>query len=145
MILAEILDAKGHKVFTTHPDATLADVVDELVERKCGSLVVCADEQIAGIITERDILRACARRQPLGELRVSEFMSTHLSIVSPTDNVEDVMGLMTDCRIRHLPVVKEGKLVGLVSIGDVVKAQHDELSHENHYLKSYLVGSAMSR
>ena len=145
MLLAEILDLKGHKVFTIQPDATLEQVVDDLVERKCGSLIVCQGDEILGIITERDILRACARRQPLGSLQVSEFMSTDLSLGSPGDNVEDVMGLMTDCRIRHLPVVQDDKLVGLVSIGDVVKAQHNELSHENHYLKSYLEGSAMSR
>lgn len=142
MILAEILGAKGHKVFTIQPGATLAQVVDQLVERKCGSLVVCENEQVVGIITERDILRACARRQSLADLQVKDFMTTNLSVGTPNDNVDDVLGLMTDQRIRHLPVLQDEQLAGLISIGDLVKAQHDELSHENHYLKSYLEGSA---
>jgi CBS domain-containing protein len=94
-----------------------------------------------GIITERDILRACAaRRGPLESTRVSDVMTTNVVTGSPCDSVEDTMGLMTEHRIRHLPVLENDKLVGIVSIGDIVKAQHDALTMENHYLKSYLHG-----
>ena len=96
---------------------------------------------MVGIITERDILKACALRQtPLSTLRVADAMTIDVVVGSPCDSVEDTMGLMTEMRIRHLPVVEDGQLLGLVSIGDVVKMQHDRLTMENHYLKSYLQG-----
>ena len=71
---------------------------------------------------------------------VEEAMTCNVVTASPNDSVEEVMGLLTDRRIRHLPVLDNGKLVGIISIGDVVKAQHDELSLENHYLRSYIHG-----
>jgi CBS domain-containing protein len=145
MDLREILHIKGHVVHTIGQNATLEDVVQKLVRNNCGSLVVRDDDsnsgRMIGIITERDILRACAKHQsPLSTLSVGEIMTTDVAIGSPTDSVEDTMGLMTRLRIRHLPVVEDGQLLGLVSIGDVVKMQHDRLTMENFYLKSYLQG-----
>jgi CBS domain-containing protein len=145
MTLEDILGVKGTDVFVTQPGATLQEVVDRLVRCNCGSLVVCQTEDpgadMIGIITERDILRACAaRRASLDQLHVRDVMSTDLATASPKDKVENVMGLMTERRIRHLPVVRDGKLAGLVSIGDVVKAQHDLMAMENHYLKTYIQG-----
>jgi CBS domain-containing protein len=145
MDLREILHIKGHVIHTIGPSATLEDVVQKLVRNNCGSLVVCDDEsssgRMVGIITERDILRACARHAcPLSTLIVGDVMTTDVAVGSPADSVEDTMGLMTRLRIRHLPVVDEGRLLGLVSIGDVVKMQHDRLTMENFYLKSYLQG-----
>lgn len=150
MILREILQSKGSAVHTIGSGATLETVVQTLVAHNCGSLVVCdhdaRDRQpggkpLAGIITERDILKACvARNGSLSELRVSDIMSRTVTTGTPDDSVEDTMGLMTQLRIRHLPILEDGKLVGLVSIGDVVKMQHDQLTMENHYLKSYLHG-----
>jgi CBS domain-containing protein len=97
------------------------------------------DDEMVGIITERDILRACAKtRGPLEFLRVSERMTRCPVVASPSDELADVMCVMTERRIRHVPVVEHGRLVGIVSIGDTVKAQHDELCRENHYLKSYI-------
>ena len=94
-----------------------------------------------GIITERDILRACAaRRGSLESIEVAEVMTKDIVTASPNDSVEDIMGSMTDHRIRHLPVIENDELVGIVSIGDIVKAQHNALTMENHYLKSYLHG-----
>ena len=141
MTLRDILAAKGSSVYSIGPNATLDDVVQSLVEHKCGSLMVCDDEnclQILGIITERDILRVCATRLPLTEQKVSDAMTRHMVVGSPDDSIEDTMGLMTDRRVRHLPIVENGKLCGMVSIGDIVKTQHDSLSLENHYLKTYL-------
>ncbi len=141
MTLRDILAIKGSKVFSIGPSATLDDVVQSLVEHKCGSLMVCEEENCAhilGIITERDILRACATRIPLDEQRVVDAMTRHMVVGSPNDSIEDTMGLMTDRRVRHLPIVEDGKLCGMVSIGDIVKTQHDSLSMENHYLKTYL-------
>jgi CBS domain-containing protein len=144
MLLREILHNKGAKVFTIGPDATLADVVDRLVEHNCGSLVVCHPDdprKMLGIVTERDILRACAAtRLRLEEQIVGDRMSRNVVTAGLDQPVEDAMGLMTTNRIRHLPIVEAGELVGLISIGDVVKAQHDALTMENHYLKNYIHG-----
>ena len=141
MKLQEILNAKGSEVFCTSPDATLQEVVQKLVEHNCGSLVVGNRQKVLGIITERDILRACANRQvSLADIRVSQAMSTNLTTGSPSDSVENIMGLMTSKRIRHLPILADGKLAGMISIGDLVKAQHDQLNVENHYLKNYIQG-----
>ncbi len=143
MILREILQSKGHLVHTIDASDSLDDVVQKLVHHNCGSLVVydsnSASRSMVGIITERDILRAYANRKAaLGQLRVAETMTTDVVVGSPQDSIENTMGLMTNRRIRHLPVVEEGELVGLVSIGDIVKTQHDRLTMENHYLKTYL-------
>lgn len=139
MNVKDILEAKGHAVFSISPGATLAEVVRELVDRNCGSLLVMEGEKTVGIITERDILRTCAQdRRPLSEISVRERMTREPVTASPSDNLNDVMGLMTSRRIRHLPIMDGSRLVGMVSIGDVVKAQHDGLHLENEMLKDYI-------
>lgn len=141
MTLQDILRIKGSDVYSIGPDATLADVVKSLMAHRCGSLVVLDSEDgtLLGIITERDILRACAdNRAPLAELSVSDYMTTDLIRGTSTDSVEDTMGVMTEHRVRHLPVVDDNRLVGLISIGDVVKSHHHQCVVENHYLKSYI-------
>ncbi len=150
MTLREILHAKGHVVHTIGSDATLGNVVQTLVKHNCGSLVVCdpapgperrKKPRMVGIITERDILKVCASNKGLlPNASVESAMSRDVTTGSPDDSVEDTMGLMTDRRIRHLPILEGGELVGLISIGDVVKMQHDQLTMENHYLKNYLHG-----
>lgn len=144
MTLQEILRVKGSRVHGIRVEATLDDVVQTLTEHNCGSLVVSeragdSPGKVVGIITERDILRACAaRRGPLDSLSVADFMTRDMVTGSPSDSVEETMGLMTDRRIRHLPILDQGELVGIISIGDVVKALHDQAAMENHYLKSYI-------
>jgi len=139
MHVRDVLSGKSSLVHTCSPDDTLADVADLLVGHNIGSLIVMQEEEMIGIITERDILRACAAtRGPLEFLKVSERMTRCPVVASPNDEVQDIMCIMTERRIRHVPVVERGNLVGIVSIGDTVKAQHDELCRENHYLKSYI-------
>jgi CBS domain-containing protein len=139
MKVQEILSVKGDRVHTTAPDATLSSAIAKLVECNVGSLLVCDGDDMVGIVSERDILRACAaHKRPLEELTVREHMSSKLITGTPDDDVADVMGLMTARRIRHLPIVKDGQLAGMISIGDVVKAHHARLRMENHYLKSYI-------
>ena len=139
MKLGDILQAKGTNVFTISPRATLAEAASAMVEHNCGSLVVCERDKVVGIITERDILRACATQdRPLTDVWVEERMTRDVITGSANDKINDVMGWMTDMRIRHLPVLDKGKLSGLVSIGDVVKAEHSLLSVENQYLKNYI-------
>jgi CBS domain-containing protein len=139
MNLQTILKTKGSQVHTIAPESTLADVVKTLVEKNCGSLVVVDKGEMVGIITERDILRACADSTNSLESRtVERTMTTDVITGHLTDEVEAIMGLMTKKRIRHLPILADGNLAGLISIGDIVKAQHDQLSMENHYLKNYI-------
>ncbi len=145
MTLADILQAKGSTVFTIGPDAVLDQVVSRLIDHNVGSLLVCTrdveqGERLIGIITERDILHACSSRSGhnLATTKVKEVMTSDLATGSPSDAVEAVMGLMTQRRIRHLPVLANGRLVGLVSMGDIVKAQHNLLAVENRFMKDYI-------
>jgi len=144
MTLQAILNVKGSTVYVIDPDATLADAAKEMVGRNVGSLLVCRrdcrdEDQLLGIITERDLLHAQAEgKLPPSAFKVSEVMTSGLITASPEDGVEQVMGLMTARRIRHLPVVSQGRLVGMVSIGDVVKAHHDRLAMENQFMKDYI-------
>ncbi len=146
MLLQEILRHKGSHVHSISPSATLDEVVRKLVEYNCGSLVVCehgaggeSTGRIVGIITERDILRAYATHsESLQELTVHDVMSRDLLTGTPHDSIEETMGLMTERRVRHLPILEDDRLAGLISIGDVVKAHYDEVTMENHYLKSYI-------
>ena len=144
MRLHEILSVKGSTVHSISPDATLQDVVRTLTEHRIGALVVLGPpvdgkDALLGIISERDILRACMiGNRPLAEVRVAEAMTTMLVTGTPDDEVEAVMGLMTSRRIRHLPVLVDGCLAGIVSIGDVVKMLHDRLVMENQFMQDYI-------
>jgi CBS domain-containing protein len=139
MKVSNILQSKGQAIHDIGPDASLSDVVASLVALNCGSLLVRENNRVLGIITERDILRSCAvEDRSLDQISVREKMSTDLVIGRSEDTVSSVMGLLTKNRIRHLPVIDDGQLAGIISIGDVVKAQHDELATENHFLKNYI-------
>jgi CBS domain-containing protein len=139
MRVSEILQVKGDSVYQISPTATLADAVDRLVQFNCGSLMVTTSDAVTGIITERDILKAIAfNRRDLDQLKVADFMTRDLITGRPDDDVGSVMGLMTSHRIRHLPIVGAGRMAGMISIGDVVKAHYDLLAVENHYLKVYI-------
>ncbi len=145
MQVRDILQSKGSAVLTCQPGDTLARVVELLVRYNIGSLVVQenkADRQpMLGIITERDLLRfAAEKRGTLENTFVADRMTRDPYICHASDELHHAMGLMTEHRIRHLPVIDGDQIVGIISIGDIVKAQHDELSRENHYLKSYLLG-----
>jgi CBS domain-containing protein len=139
MNLLDILNQKGREVFKASPRLTLAEAVQLMVEQNCGSLVVCEQDEMVGILSERDILRAIAARdRPLEEVLVSERMTRNVITGLPTDDLNKIMGVMTKHRIRHLPVLENRRVIGLVSIGDIVKAQHEELAVENHFLMSYI-------
>ena len=140
MTLRSILQSKGHEVYTTTPETKLSEVVKKLVHYQCGSLLVCDGDRLVGIITERDLLRVSATDgQDLESTPVSEVMTGKLVTGTPDDSISQTMGLLTEQRMRHLPILEDDKLVGLISIGDVVKAQYAELTIENHYLKSYIL------
>lgn len=142
MRIKDILRRKGAEVISIDPEATLEEAIRTLVQHNIGSLIVRKpDGHIAGIITERDILRECARRcDRLRETRVREVMTVDLLIGLPDDDLEYVMGVMTQNRVRHLPVLDDGGLQGIISIGDVVHAHLSETQFENRMLKDYIRG-----
>lgn len=142
MQLRSILSRKGTHVWTCSPHESLAQAVSQLVAHGVGSLVVVQRGKMIGILTERDILRACEHDcQSLQQRTVGEQMTADPVVATADADLQEVMGIMTKHRIRHLPVMDGDVLVGLVSIGDVVKFEYDELSRENHYLKTYLSGA----
>jgi CBS domain-containing protein len=142
MKVSSILKGKGSNVVTVRPDTSLASAIRELTEKGIGALVVSEDgRSVLGLISERDIVQALARFGPLRlDWRVSDVMMRHVVTCHQDDPVTKVMDLMTRYRVRHLPVVDEGQLRGLVSIGDVVKHRLDELETETNVLREAFIG-----
>ncbi len=142
MTVKAILSRKGNDVITIEPTVTLSVAVNILAEHRIGALVVVAgaDEQVAGILSERDIVRALAQRGP-GALQeaVGQVMTRRVVTCTESDTVAALMERMTQGKFRHLPVVERGKLVGLVSIGDVVKHRLGEMEHESNALREYIL------
>ncbi len=131
MKVSSILATKGTNVITIRPEQTVKEAVALLVERNIGALVVVNEAgQPVGIISERDIIRAAARREDVFSQPVGQVMTRELVVGLPQDDLISVAHTMTEKRFRHLPIVDQGKLVGIVSIGDVVKAQRDQYKGE---------------
>jgi CBS domain-containing protein len=142
MKVKDILKNKGTEVATIGAERTICDAVKTLVEKNIGSLLVLDEnDKIVGIITERDILKECNRRcELLKQTKVQEVMTKDLIIGSSDDDIDYVEGVMTQNRVRHLPIISNQKLEGLISIGDVVKVLHRECKVENRYLKDLISG-----
>jgi len=140
MRVSNLLATKGHEVATISQERSVSDAVQMLKERRIGALIVTgADAPLAGIFSERDVVRAIAESGAAAlDLKVADLMSSEVTTCDESTSVTDLMGLMTAKRIRHVPVVHEGQLVGMVSIGDVVKARFDELEHEKQDLLDYV-------
>ena len=140
--VSEILGDKGREVLEIDADATVLEAVRKMVDANIGSLLVTDGGEIAGIVTERDYLRRVAHEGPTGnDVAVREIMSSPLIIVGPETEIDECMALMTDRRIRHVPVVDEGAVVGIVSIGDLVKFKSKQQSFEIRYLTDYITAS----
>ena len=143
MLVKHILKQKGSETIETiSPDASVADASAQLAERRIGALVVSADgSDIAGIVSERDVVRALARRAGgCLDMKVSELMTGAVETCEPGENANSVLERMTAGRFRHMPVVEGGKMIGLVSIGDVVKARISEIEQENQQMANMLGG-----
>jgi CBS domain-containing protein len=142
MRIADILRSKGSTVATVAPTATLADLIGELATYNVGALpVVDSDGQLVGIVSERDVVRQLHANGPdVLYLQISEFMTAGVTTCAPGDNVADLARIMTAGRFRHLPVLVDGRLAGIVSIGDLVKARIDLLESERQQLQSYIAG-----
>ena len=140
-LVSDILDNKGHEVLEIEADATVLEAVKQMVEANVGSLLVRERGRVVGIVTERDYLRRVALERRGDETTpVREAMTSPLVVVTPETPIDECMAVMTDRRIRHLPVVEGGQVVGMVSIGDVVKYTSQQQSFEIKYLTEFISG-----
>jgi CBS domain-containing protein len=139
--VSDILRSKGGDVLQIEATETVFDAIKKMVEANVGSILVTDSGQIVGIMTERDYLRKIVLEgRTSRETQVGEIMSSPLVYVTPQTTIEECMAVMTDRRIRHLPVVEEDDVIGVVSIGDVVKYQSREQSFQIQYLTDYISG-----
>jgi CBS domain-containing protein len=139
--ISAILDRKGRDVATATASMSIADAVAALAQHDVGALVVLDGDRVEAIISERDVIRRLATAGGVEGLRVADVMTSPALTCEPSATVTDLMATMTEQRIRHLPVVDEGRLVGIVSIGDVVKWRIDELRTQTEQLEGYVTGS----
>jgi CBS domain-containing protein len=141
MFVSDILAQKGALVYSVTPTTSVAEVAQQLSVRRIGSVLVLNDQSVVmGIVSERDLVRATATHGTKAlELEARQVMTRDVVTCDPDDSIDEVMQTMTSGRFRHLPVVRRGELLGLVSIGDVVKARLEETVHEAEALKAYIV------
>ena len=138
-VVADILEDKGVDVLTIEPTASVIDALRMMVGANVGSLLVTEGGSIVGIVTERDYLRRVALQDvDESDLFVHEIMSTPVIYVTPATGIEECMALMTERRIRHLPVMEDDQLRGVISIGDLVKHRSREQSFQIRYLTEYI-------
>jgi CBS domain-containing protein len=139
MAIATILRDKGGEVASVAPESLVSDIVAELTTRRIGAVLVIDAGAVVGVVSERDVVRGLAgHRGEVLALTARDVMTAPVVTISPDQTVAEAMELMTDRRIRHLPVLDSGALVGLVSIGDLVKARIDEAEREALALKDYI-------
>jgi CBS domain-containing protein len=139
MRIADVLSNKGAAVATITPETTVSQLLASLAALNIGAMVVVGADGLAGIVSERDVVRELHKRGGglLGQ-PVSEIMTTVLATCTPRDTVDHLVVLMTQNRVRHVPVIDDGRLAGIVSIGDVVKTRMEELETEQQQLQDYI-------
>jgi CBS domain-containing protein len=141
MLISDILRFKGGDVVTTTPGASVADLLRQLAAHNIGALVVRRDQEVVGIVSERDIVRRLDDRgSSILDGTVGDIMTTSVIACSPVDAVDEVAAAMTDKRVRHLPVLDDGRLVGIVTIGDVVLSRTRQLEQDRQQLEHYITG-----
>lgn len=143
MQVRDVLRSKGGRVISIDPEATVHEAIARLVQNNIGSLPVAdAEGRLLGILSERDVLRGMHHSgEKFGRSHVSQVMTSEPSTCRLDDDVNDVMGLMSDRRIAKVPVLDGETLVGIISVGDVVKVMYERVAAENHHLISYIHGT----
>ncbi len=143
MLVKDILQAKDRRLITVGPDATLKQAMELLLKNKISSLpVLDDDEKLIGIISDKDIFRKAYEDAPNFQTKtVGDCMSTNLIVGLPEDNLAYIAGVMTENRIRHVPIVERDRIIGLLSVGDIVKTQMEHIKVENRYLWQYIEGT----
>jgi len=140
-LVKHLLDSKGHDIISIAPDLSVFDAIKLMADRSVGSLIVIDGEELSGIVTERDYARKVIIKGRSSEsTRVSEIMSTDVLTTSSSETVNQCMELMTERRIRHLPVVEDGRVIGMISIGDLVQAIIADQQEAIEQLESYISG-----
>ena len=138
----QLLSQKGTQVWSVSPEQSVYEATAKLSERNVGALVVLDDERMVGIFSERDcVRRVMLARRSFTDTRVREVMTTAVKTARLSDSVDRCMRVMTELRIRHLPVIEEDRVVGMISVGDLVKAQLSEQESLIHDLESYIGGT----
>lgn len=138
----QLLDRKGHEVYSIQPGDTVYSALEKMADKDVGALMVLDGNKLVGIFSERDYARKLILHgKSSKESKVQDFMSTSLYTVSPSDSIYHCMALMTDKRVRHLPVLDQNEIVGLISIGDVVNAIISEQKAIIKDLEDYITGS----
>ena len=142
MKVRDILRAKGDQVFSVSPYQTMQDVVRILMAHRIGALLVVEEGgRTVGIVTERDVLRECLDgADRLAHIPVRDAMTRELVVGCPDDSIDEAMSTMTHHRVRHLPIIDDSQIAGMISIGDAVKASLDETAYENGFLREYIQG-----
>ena len=141
MKIRDLLNEKGYEVVTVPPSFPVQDAMRLLVEHNIGSVVVAQEKVVEGILTERDILRLAAEKsEAMPSLKVEDVMTKEVVVALLDDSVDYVMEIMTKNRIRHLPIVDQGWMQGILSIGDVVNALRKKVEVENNYMRDYIRG-----
>jgi CBS domain-containing protein len=141
MKISDIVRHKGSAVYTIEPGESVTVLLAQLAEHNVGAILVCEDDRVIGIVTERDIVRRLADRgKDVLDAPVSQIMTTDVVHASPSDSVDSVAETMTQRRIRHMPVLEAGRLVGIVSIGDVVSSRMRQLEVDRGQLEQYITG-----
>jgi CBS domain-containing protein len=141
MLISDILKFKGSDVVTMEPDASVVDLLRQLAARNIGAVVIRRGEVVVGIVSERDIVRRLdGQGSTVLESSVADIMTTSVIACAPTDAVDEVAAAMTEKRVRHLPVLDAGRLVGIVTIGDVVLSRTRQLEQDRRQLEQYITG-----
>ncbi len=141
MKVKDILEKKGYNCFTLAPQHTVKEAMELIAEKKIGAIVIETEGSPVGIITERDIFRLVAsHNEEAFEKPIEEYMTKNLIVGLPEDDIDIAMAYMTNNRFRHLPIIEDNRIVGIISIGDLVKAEVKNLKVENRYLQDYIVG-----
>jgi len=142
--VSKVIEKKGSDVLSVSPGNCVFDTIKKMAERSAGTALVMEGDQLVGLISERDFIRKVYLQGKCKEpLSVSEIMSTELTTVTPDELLENCMTMMTEKRIRHLPVAEEGKVVGIISIGDIVKFMAEQKDFEIKNLQSYISGPGL--
>ena len=141
MLIRDILKKKGSKTITTSKETKVVDIAHILAKEKIGAIVILEKEKVIGILSERDIVRAFTQKKTVRNTQAQEIMTKNVFTCGLEDNNEDLLTLMVTKHFRHLPVVDKNKLVGVVSIGDLVKDRTKRLKKEIDQLKSYVTKS----
>ena len=141
MLIRDILKKKGSKTITTSKETKIVDIAHILAKEKIGAIIIIEKEKVIGILSERDIVRAFTQKKSVRNTHVHELMTKNVITCSLEDNNEDLLTLMVTKKFRHLPVLEKNKLIGIVSIGDLVKDRTKRLKKEIDQLKTYVTKS----